>query len=412
MGPESSAHPPGFRGVLSAACVPLLVLIRRRSASGLRPLVLGGALLDLLLFSLGLTALLVVSDASQWLRPGYESTCWLGAEVSRSSASGEGALVSEVVSDTPAQRAGITAGDRILQLDGIPIRNAWEVSWRLDYCLPDRPVRLTLARASGGAHEQLAILPVTHLTLSKRSVYAQFWGMASMLVLSAALCLWVVATERQQRWRVLALLLSVAAALLLPGLIPAAVGTRLSTGTALFLTEVCSVPLALWVWWRWDRRGGPNWSFPRRRAAVYASVVGASWMVRAWLLLTLLAVLFDVHLGLTAAYLEVFGRAEAEQPWLMYSVAVLLAPIVEELAFRGALLDGLCRMRGPRAAIVISALLFAAVHAPTHGGQVLLVAIVGLALGWLRCATGSLLLCIVGHSLFNTSAIALAFVNG
>jgi len=82
------------------------------------------------------------------------------------------------------------------------------------------------------------------------------------------------------------------------------------------------------------------------------------------------------------------------------------APIVEELAFRGLVFAGL-RKRGfsPLVTIVLSALVFALFH--FEPARILVVAGIGLVLGYLRWRTGSLGAGMVAHGVTNLPAAVL-----
>lgn len=78
---------------------------------------------------------------------------------------------------------------------------------------------------------------------------------------------------------------------------------------------------------------------------------------------------------------------------------VLLAPVVEELIFRGIIFSGFQRNYHAFWAIFFSALLFALFHLnPWQFGPTFLL---GLILGWARLRTGSLLAAIFTHALHN-----------
>jgi membrane protease YdiL (CAAX protease family) len=90
--------------------------------------------------------------------------------------------------------------------------------------------------------------------------------------------------------------------------------------------------------------------------------------------------------------------------WSALSFAVLYAPILEELAFRGFLYRGVAQSRlGANAAMVISAFLWAVMHIyDGRGGLGLLfVFFIGLLFGWLRKRSGSTLLTILLHAEIN-----------
>jgi uncharacterized protein len=89
---------------------------------------------------------------------------------------------------------------------------------------------------------------------------------------------------------------------------------------------------------------------------------------------------------------------------------VVLAPVVEELLFRGALLRALIRRTSPRNAVFGSALLFALVHFigdPGTGYYVPAFLLLGLVSGWRSVETGRLGQSICLHAGFNLLAAIL-----
>jgi uncharacterized protein len=88
--------------------------------------------------------------------------------------------------------------------------------------------------------------------------------------------------------------------------------------------------------------------------------------------------------------------------------AIVLAPFVEEILFRGILYP-LVKQRGyPRLALWGSSLLFAAVH--IHAATFVPLFVFGLILAWLYERTDTLLAPILTHSMFNTINFLL-FIN-
>jgi membrane protease YdiL (CAAX protease family) len=86
---------------------------------------------------------------------------------------------------------------------------------------------------------------------------------------------------------------------------------------------------------------------------------------------------------------------------------VVLAPLLEELLFRGLAWRWLRPGFGAAGTLAISSLVFVGLHAGQYGALGLaLVSVLALALGTIRERTGSLLLCIGGHALVNGFAIA------
>jgi membrane protease YdiL (CAAX protease family) len=102
----------------------------------------------------------------------------------------------------------------------------------------------------------------------------------------------------------------------------------------------------------------------------------------------------------------------------------VIAPVAEEVLFRGVAVTAWARTAGPRRAIVWSALLFAAAHIlPISGdtfGQGAALAVVAamgrlpvaLALGWLYLRSGTLWASIGLHAAFNATLIILAEYAG
>jgi membrane protease YdiL (CAAX protease family) len=89
----------------------------------------------------------------------------------------------------------------------------------------------------------------------------------------------------------------------------------------------------------------------------------------------------------------------------------LLAPIVEELVFRGLLYGWIEGRWGSKVALVVSSIAFAAAHyEPAH---ILLVLPLGFLFGWLRRRTNSLAPSVVSHIINNGFAVlSAAYLGG
>jgi membrane protease YdiL (CAAX protease family) len=85
--------------------------------------------------------------------------------------------------------------------------------------------------------------------------------------------------------------------------------------------------------------------------------------------------------------------------------AIVLAPLFEEVIFRGVLLPVAARRLGGAAAVFVSAAVFAAAHLSL--GELVPLFVLALGLGWLRWSSGRLLPCVLMHALWN----ALTFLN-
>lgn len=95
--------------------------------------------------------------------------------------------------------------------------------------------------------------------------------------------------------------------------------------------------------------------------------------------------------------LRISGRADL---LFTVAVAVALAPLLEEGLFRGLVLNGLARRRGPFPATVWTAAFFAFFHF-YNPWQILPTFFLGLLLAWVVLTTGSLWASVVLHSAFN-----------
>ncbi len=85
--------------------------------------------------------------------------------------------------------------------------------------------------------------------------------------------------------------------------------------------------------------------------------------------------------------------------WGAFMKVVIIAPVVEELIFRGVVMHGLMRNYSKTTAVFFSGLLFALFH--LNPWQFPATFVLGLLLGWLMTGTRNIGLAILGHSLNN-----------
>lgn len=88
------------------------------------------------------------------------------------------------------------------------------------------------------------------------------------------------------------------------------------------------------------------------------------------------------------------------------AVAAIVAPVLEEILFRGAILQSLSRTRGPGSAAVWSAIFFALFHL-YNPWQLLPTFFLGLLLAWIVLTTRSLVSAILIHAAFNGMSLGL-----
>ncbi len=85
--------------------------------------------------------------------------------------------------------------------------------------------------------------------------------------------------------------------------------------------------------------------------------------------------------------------------WGAFLKVVVVAPVAEELIFRGVIMHGLMRNYKPLKAVFLSGLLFALFH--LNPWQFPATFVLGLILGWLMIRTKNILVCMGGHALNN-----------
>lgn len=103
---------------------------------------------------------------------------------------------------------------------------------------------------------------------------------------------------------------------------------------------------------------------------------------------------------------ELFNKIfESDFGWFgaFFKVSIL-APVIEELIFRGIIFQGLRKNYSKFTAIFMSALLFALFH--LNPWQFPATFVLGLLLGWLMLRTNNILLAILGHFLNNFLVLA------
>ncbi|MCJ7439244.1 MAG: CPBP family intramembrane metalloprotease [Acidimicrobiia bacterium] len=138
-----------------------------------------------------------------------------------------------------------------------------------------------------------------------------------------------------------------------------------------------------------------------RDLAWIAAGLGLS-LVAGWMLLPITE-LADLN-GSSQEVVRQFENANGIEVPLFALGVVLLAPVAEELLFRGVLLRGLVRRTNPARAVFASALIFALVHVigdPDTYYYVPAFLLLGLVSGWRAMKTGNLSQSVMLHMGFN-----------
>ena len=146
-----------------------------------------------------------------------------------------------------------------------------------------------------------------------------------------------------------------------------------------------------------------RWNWPNN----WLAYVGAGLAMQVCLLLLASLLPMPKH-----APIDEFFRT-ARDAWIVSLFGVLLAPIFEEVYFRGFLYPVLARWLGAPVSIVITAMFFAAIHGPQLSeawGPVLVIFVVGLTLTTVRAVTKSVAATVLMHMAYNGFIFTAAYV--
>ncbi|MGD8624266.1 MAG: CPBP family intramembrane metalloprotease [Anaerolineae bacterium] len=174
------------------------------------------------------------------------------------------------------------------------------------------------------------------------------------------------------------------------------------------LISLLELALLLPVWWLALRKYGARWQdLGLRGFRGVALGMGCGLMFLSFLfngLYNTLLALFDLQAQPDLIPL----LAELDSPWFLLVGAILVAPVVEEIFFRGFVYAGLRARYGWKRAAVVSALLFAAIHLqPTAA---LPIFVLGLIFAFLYEWSSSIWPAIVMHFASNALAIGAAYL--
>lgn len=343
---------------------------------------------------------------------------------------GEGIRVDAVLEGSPADRAGLAEGDVIVGADGASIASLDD----LRSALGRERVVVDVRRA--GEALQLEVEPTSAAMLAgercgevrARDLVPERGTLISFgVVVLGTLALGAIGWRRRARGGV---------ATLLPFLAIPPLGALVGAGAAvvacsagadtlvieisLVASEVVLVALAALAVWgasrRWEGEtptldGDAPLSVPRTVALGVLYV--ATWIPRVLFLAAPLFVLAREHgmEGGSEALGVVLGGDRAPIALVLTFIAgALLAPIGEELLFRGLLVPWLARVVAPWAAIVLSALLFGALH-DAHGIARIGPMTIGVVLGWARLRAGTLAAPIAIHVIVNATALTIGWLT-
>jgi len=185
-------------------------------------------------------------------------------------------------------------------------------------------------------------------------------------------------------------------------------------GEAITLIVAVSTPVEVVLLALFAHRAGASAAaylgliWPRRSEVVFGVAATVAMIVAgnlvSWLLKRSVVTPFQLDIYSTA-------RAGGWLLWLWLAI-VVLTPIGEEVLFRGFLFRGW--LRAPRDAwpvIIVTSLLWALIHVQYDWYVIAQIFIFGLLLGWMRWATGSVILTILLHALINAEGMLETFID-
>jgi membrane protease YdiL (CAAX protease family) len=142
-----------------------------------------------------------------------------------------------------------------------------------------------------------------------------------------------------------------------------------------------------------------------RRATLALVVPPVLLLVPALMLTISTALELLVRIAPMSAWEEALFQRMGDGGIASLIAACILAPVLEEMLFRGIVLRGFLRRYSRRHAILGSAVLFGAAHLNIY--QFVVGIAMGVVLGWLYERTRSLIPCIALHAAYNSGLVAM-----
>lgn len=134
----------------------------------------------------------------------------------------------------------------------------------------------------------------------------------------------------------------------------------------------------------------------------------ARWVnIKVFLWLFPNSILREIYLGRDASLFSILLAVGLLVILLTLFTTVVLAPLTEELWFRGIGLAGFMKSGNRLHAVLWTSLIFGALHGPT---RFLFTAVLGAAFAWIRLRTGSLYCSMAMHALHNLGVVVLGIV--
>jgi membrane protease YdiL (CAAX protease family) len=168
-------------------------------------------------------------------------------------------------------------------------------------------------------------------------------------------------------------------------------------GPALFSIYVTQFSLSVLVGWLWLRRSGAV------KLRVGAGWSAAPMVLAGVVLLTAAGIVIEpLLLAFPDKWLENLARVVGRGGWAI-ATTVVAAPLLEELFFRGLMLERLSQRWRPTAAVMATALVFGLAHV-FNPPQMINAFVMAIVMGYIYLASGSLVAVIAIHAINNALA--------
>ena len=163
-----------------------------------------------------------------------------------------------------------------------------------------------------------------------------------------------------------------------------------------WLPPLAYIALVISVRYRLPLRRGLAWTQPPRPARSY---------LRTGILLAFASLLASIAIGDAGQHSPMQELlANPEHVWILASFGILVAPVFEELVFRGFLFAAFERAHGPWTALVVTSVVFAILHGAQYGWawqQLVVLMAVGCVFGAIRMQSGSTKASTIVHASYN-----------
>ncbi|MCE1198033.1 MAG: CPBP family intramembrane metalloprotease [Marinilabiliales bacterium] len=172
----------------------------------------------------------------------------------------------------------------------------------------------------------------------------------------------------------------------------------------LYYLVAVGIPLLIVQGKRKAETGSKSFSFVLNHPRIIPMVV-----VGTVALLLGVAVPFSSLMPMPESLKKAFEEMSSQTGPFSFLLLVVAAPILEEMIFRGIMLDGLLQRYSPFRSILLSSFLFGVVH--LNPWQFVTGLILGAFSGWIYFKTRSLTLSIIVHASANLTAFCLRFLK-